>query len=94
MAALVIEIFKEDEKVIVREGISSATQKPWKMQSQACYVHLGGKFPVLTSVSISEGETFYPAGKYEFDATSFEVGDFGRLGFSRDVLLMPIGKSF
>ena len=94
MAALVIEIFKEDEHVDVREGVSNNTGKPWKMQSQVVYAHVKGKFPVRTSVPISEGETFYPAGKYEIDSSSFVVGDFDRLGFGRDMLLMPIGKSF
>jgi len=94
MAALIIEIFKEDEQVDVREGVSSKSGKPWKMQSQVVYAHVKGKFPVRTSVPILDGEQHYPAGKYELDSSSFEVGDFDRLGLGREVLLLPHGKSF
>jgi len=94
MPALVIEIFKEDEQIDVREGVSAKSGQPWKMQSQVVYAHVKGKFPVRTSVPIAEGQLHYAAGKYELDASSFVVGDFDRLGFGREMLLVPIGKSF
>lgn len=94
MAALVIEIFKEDEQIITREGVTNGTGKPWKMLSQMVYAHVEGKFPRQTSVPLKEGQPPYKAGKYELDATSFVVGDFDRLGIGRDVLLVPASKAF
>ena len=95
MSKLIVEIFKENECLDVREGTSVKTGKPWKQISQIGYAHLGGKFPVETAIPMQDGQSFYKAGKYQVHYSSFKVGDFNKLEFGRDIILVPLdGKDF
>lgn len=93
MPSPLIEIFKEDERVDVREG-KNAKGNDYRLCTQVVYVHLEGKFPVKSKVPIHDGEIHYPAGKYELSLSSFAVGDFDALTISRDVRLAPAVKAF
>lgn len=95
MSKLIIEIFKENELIDTRQGVSAKSGKPWKQFSQIAYAHLGGKFPVETKIPLEEGQPHYIAGKYELHMKSFLIGDFDKLSVGRDMLLIPVdGKAF
>ncbi|MBL4745937.1 MAG: hypothetical protein JKY08_06190 [Flavobacteriaceae bacterium] len=95
MSILIIEVFKENESLDIREGVSVKTGKPWKQISQIAYVSLGGKFPVETSIPMQDGQPFYKAGKYQVHYSSFKVGDFNKLEFGREIILVALdGKDF
>ncbi len=93
ISSLVIEIFPDN--VVVDERVLPANEKrgALTLRSQVAFAHLGGRFPVEMSLSIQDGASAYPAGKYHLDASSFEVGQYNRLGFARDLTLIPIDQS-
>lgn len=94
---LVIEVFKENEGLDIKEGISAKNGKPWKMITQVGYAHTGGKFPVEMKIKIQDGSPAYTAGKYYLAPTSLNVNPYGDLEVGREMLLMPYspdGKSF
>ncbi|AYV19812.1 single-stranded DNA-binding protein [Vibrio mediterranei] len=90
---LVVEIFEDnvcvDERVIPARGDRSEM----KLYSQVAFVHLGGRFPVEFSLSLEQGASAYPAGKYQLHASSFKVGQYGRLEFERNLLLVPLNPA-
>lgn len=90
ISGLVIEIFQDNVCVDKRELPAKGDRAAMTLCSQVAFAHLGGRFPVEFSLSLQEGDAPYAAGKYFVDASSFEVGQYGRLGFSRNVLLIPI----
>lgn len=87
--ALIIEIFKENEVLDIKEGISQKTQKPYKMISQVGYAHTGDKFPVQMKIKMQDGQPFYPAGKYELSPRSLTVSPYGDLEVGREMFLIP-----
>ncbi|WP_318415127.1 single-stranded DNA-binding protein [Photobacterium leiognathi] len=89
---LVIEIFKENELVDTRILPANANRGEIKLHSQVGYAHLGGKFPVEMSIPLEEGQPHYMAGRYELDQKSFVVGQYNRLEFSRNMILLPINE--
>jgi len=94
MTVLIIEVFKEDEKVDVRELPANEKRGALKLYSQRAYAHTGGKFPVETTISLEEGQPPYVPGKYYPHASSFKVGQFDRLEFDRQMILVPFeGKA-
>lgn len=94
MTVLIIEVFKEDEKIDIRELPANEKRGAMKLYSQRVYAHLGGKFPVETSVSLEEGQPAYVQGKYYPHAQSFAVGKYDRLEFARQMILIPFeGKA-
>ncbi|HHF3243626.1 TPA: single-stranded DNA-binding protein [Vibrio alginolyticus] len=90
ISGLVIEIFPDNVVVDKRELPAKGDRPAMTLCSQVAFAHLGGRFPVEFSLSLQEGDAPYSAGKYFVDASSFEVGQYGRLGFSRNILLIPI----
>ncbi|WP_305829479.1 single-stranded DNA-binding protein [Photobacterium leiognathi] len=94
MTKLIIEIFKENESIDTRTIPANEKRGELKLYSQVAYAHLGGKFPVETSISLEEGQPAYIAGKYELHQSSFQVGNYDRLEFSRKIVLVPLGKDF
>lgn len=85
---LIIEIFKENESLDVREGEKNG--KPWKQISQIGYAHLGGKFPLECKVKIQDGQPAYTAGKYRLSVNSFTVGRYGDIELGREMILLPL----
>ncbi|MCG9753433.1 G5P family DNA-binding protein [Vibrio brasiliensis] len=90
---LVIEVFKENECLDVREGVSQKTGKPWKMITQVGYAHTGGKYPVEFKIRIQDGQPFWPAGKYVLSMNSLVVGPHGDLEVGREMILLPMDSS-
>lgn len=86
---LLIEIFKDNECVDAREIPAKADRDAMTIYSQVAFAHLGGRFPVEFSLPLQKDDSAYPAGKYYLHASSFKVGDFGRLAFERKLLLIP-----
>lgn len=93
ITSLVIEIFQDN--VVVDERVLPANEKrgALTLRSQVAFAHIGGRFPVEMSLSLQEGDAPYPAGKYFLDASSFEVGQYDRLGFARNLVLIPIDQA-
>ncbi|EGU40224.1 fumarate reductase subunit C, partial [Vibrio scophthalmi] len=86
---LTIEIFEDNVLVDTREIPARGERSAMKLFSQVAFVHLGGRFPVEFSLSLEENQAPYPAGKYSLHASSFKVGQYGRLEFERNLLLIP-----
>ncbi|MEZ9897602.1 single-stranded DNA-binding protein [Vibrio breoganii] len=86
--SICIEVFEDNETLDIREGVSDNGRK-WKQVTQTVFAHLGGRFPVETKISLSDGQLPYKAGKYFFSPESFEVGQYDRLGFARTHVLVP-----
>lgn len=90
---LVIEIFEEnvvvDERVIPPKG----DRGEMKIYSQVAFAHLGARFPVEISLSLEQGASPYPAGKYQLHISSFKVGQYGRLEFERNLMLVPVSTT-
>lgn len=91
--SLVIEIFPDNVVVNKRELPPRGERGAMTLCSQVAFAHLGGRFPVEMSLSLQEGDAPYPAGKYFLDASSFEVGQYDRLGFARNLVLIPIDQA-
>ncbi|HCG5116820.1 TPA: hypothetical protein NJY80_000006 [Vibrio parahaemolyticus] len=93
ISSLVIEIFQDNVVVDKRELPAKGDRPAMTLCSQVAFAHLGGRFPVEFSLSLQDGDAPYPAGKYFLDASSFEVGQYGRLGFTRNLVLIPIDQA-
>lgn len=94
MTKLIIEIFKENESIDTRTIPANDKRGELKLFSQVAYAHLGGKFPVQTTIGLEEGQPYYAAGKYELHQSSYQVGNYDRLEFARKIILVPVGKDF
>lgn len=90
MSQLIIEIFKENEVIDSRTLPANEKRGELTLYSQVAYAHLGGKFPVETSVSLEDGQPAYAAGKYLVHQSSFRVGQYDRLEFDRKLILVPL----
>ncbi len=90
---LTIEIFKDNETVDTRVIPPKGERGEMKLYSQVAFAHLGGRFPVEFSLPLEEGQPAYSAGMYVLHASSFKVGQFGRLEFERNLLLIPQSDS-
>lgn len=93
ISSLIIEIFPDNVVVNKRELPPRGERGAMTLCSQVAFAHLGGRFPVEMSLSLQEGDAPYPAGKYYLDASSFEVGQYDRLGFARNLVLIPIDQA-
>ncbi|EIT7028600.1 hypothetical protein L2593_004142 [Vibrio vulnificus] len=87
---LVIEIFADNVQVDERTIPAKGDRAEMTLYSQVAFAHLGGRFPVEFSISLEKGQVPYATGKYYLDASSFKVGDYGRLAFERNLLLIPV----
>ncbi len=86
---LIVEIFEDNVSIDTRTIPPKGDRGEMKLYSQVAFAHLGGRFPVEFSLSLEEGQTPYPAGRYVLHASSFKVGQYGRLEFERNLLLIP-----
>lgn len=86
---LIIEIFKENEVLDVREGTTDKG-KPWKQISQVGFAHTGDKFPLQCKVKIQEEQPPYTAGKYRLSVKSLTVGKYGDIEIGREMILLPL----
>ncbi|MEZ8195651.1 single-stranded DNA-binding protein [Vibrio cortegadensis] len=86
---LLIEVFKENECLDVREGVT-VKGKPWKMITQIGYAHTGCKFPIEFKIKMSEGQPVWPAGKYHLSVNSLVVGMHGDIEVGREMFLIPV----
>lgn len=87
---LVIEIFKENECLDIREGVSQKTGKPYKMINQVGYAHVGGKFPKEMKIKMQDGQPHWTAGKYTLSLDCLEVSPYGDLQIGREMRLIPV----
>lgn len=87
---LIIEFFKENESIDIRELPANEKRGAMKLYSQVGYAHLGGKFPVETVISLEEGQPAYTAGKYYYGRSSFVIGQYDKLSFARNPVLIPV----
>lgn len=92
MNQLIIEIFKENEIVDVRELPANEKRGALKLYSQIAYAHTGGKFPVEFKLPLEDGQPHYTAGKYYLTQDSFKVGQFDRLEFDRNLKLVLVNQ--
>lgn len=86
-----VEVKPRQEALNTRSGTSAKTGKEYIMHEQACYVDLGGDYPVEIKINIPDGQPAYPAGDYIIDLSSFRVDGYGRLMVDR-VKLLPQDK--
>ncbi|EGR2117535.1 single-stranded DNA-binding protein [Vibrio cholerae] len=90
---LVIEIFKDNVIVDSRVIPAKGDRAEMTLYSQVAFAHLGGRFPVEFSLPLEKGDAPYAEGKYQLHASSFKVGDYGRLTFERKMVLIPLAQS-
>lgn len=83
-----MHIVVETEVVKVKSGTSQRTGKPYEIREQEVIVHGVGRFPVITKLSLPDGNDGYKAGTYEV-TTPFNVGRYG-LEVSRDLGLQLV----
>lgn len=57
---------------------------------QSAAVEKGGDFPIPFKLTLADDQQPYPPGRYIVDASSFEVGDYGRLTIGRNLKLIPV----
>lgn len=95
--ALTIEV--KTDAVETRQGVSSRTNKPYTIRSQAayitCYDQSGQKapYPERISLNLDDNQQAYPVGHYLLDTDKcIYVGDFGRLMLGRPKLT-PVKNS-
>lgn len=86
---LIIEIFKDNESIDTRVIPAKGDRAEMKLYSQVAFAHLGGRFPVEFSLSLQEGQPYYTEGRYVLHSSSFKVGQYGRLEFERNMILVP-----
>lgn len=80
----------KSSEVNVKAGTSKRTGKPYSITEQVGYLHVSGEaYPVRCVLQIEEGQQAYAPGLYDTQDELF-VGDFGRLGVSRQMKLVPI----
>ncbi|AXH76362.1 MAG: helix-destabilizing protein [Inoviridae sp.] len=89
---LVIEFFKEDESVLIRDIPANANRGALKLYYQIAYAHTGNKFPVMFNINLEEGQPPYKAGQYSLSQESFTVGQYDRFELARRLILVPIQK--
>lgn len=90
---LLIEIFKENETLDIREGVSQKNGRPYKMITQVGYAHVGGKFPKEFKIKMQDGQPAWPAGKYTLSVNSLVISPYGDLEVGREMLLLPVDSS-
>ncbi len=59
---------------------------------QLAAIETGEDFPCLFKLTLKEGQQLYAPGRYQLDASSFEVGDFDSLKIGRNVALIVMLK--
>lgn len=60
------------------------------LRDQEGYISLGGRYPEKVSLPVPDGQQPWSEGLYTLDASSFQVGRFGRLELGYDVSLTPV----
>lgn len=90
---LVIEVFEDNVSVIERIIPPKGDRAEITLYQQIGFAHVGGRFPIEMNIPLAKGDAPYPKGKYHLHATSFEVGDYGKLNFARKMVLIPLAHS-
>lgn len=80
------------DKVTVKSGVSSRTQKPYSINKQEGYFFAAGdtKYPVRFEFNLADGATAFAPGMYKLDESNFYVDRFGALSLSGQLVLLPI----
>lgn len=74
--AIVIEI--ESTQLVTKRGTSTRTQKPYQIrEQQALMFKDGSRYPDKIKITIGDGLSAYPVGKYTLHDDSFAVSRFG-----------------
>ncbi|WP_413479402.1 single-stranded DNA-binding protein [Vibrio hibernica] len=88
---LKVEIFKENERVEIRQIVPKDGKSGRTIYEQIAYAHLGGKFPVEMKIQLEKDQVPYATGLYSPHGSSFKVNDFGSLELRRfGMILEPI----
>ena len=74
--AIVIEV--ENAQIVTRSGVSDRTGKPYTIrEQQALMFREGERYPERIKVTLDEGMSAYPPGRYTFSDASYVVSRFG-----------------
>ncbi|QEY15132.1 DNA-binding protein [Cellvibrio sp. KY-GH-1] len=82
--SVVIEI--ASTQVQTRSG-TSQKGKPYTINEQAAYMHIGQPYPVQIKINLENGQPPYQPGNYDLHPQSFSADRFG--GISVRPLLVP-----
>lgn len=76
--AIVIEV--ENAQIVTRSGVSERTQKPYTIrEQQALMFREGERYPERIKVTLDEGMSAYPPGRYTLSDASFTVSRYGAI---------------
>lgn len=76
--AIVIEV--ENAQIVTRSGVSERTQKPYTIrEQQALMFREGERYPERIKVTLDEGTSAYPPGRYTLSDASFTVSRYGAI---------------
>ena len=82
--------------IIIKSGIATPRAIKRKDGTQVIFneqkaaIEKGEDFPVPFTISLGDGQSPYPPGRYLLDVSSLEVGDFDALKVSRRIALVPV----
>lgn len=62
----------------------------WRIRSQTGWLYNGSKYPVEISIPLRDDQGAYGPGDYTIAPESFESGEFHRLQFARQLVLVPL----
>lgn len=76
--AIVIEV--ENAQIVTRSGVSERTKKPYTIREQkALMFREGERYPERIKVTLDEGMSAYPPGRYTLSDASFTVSRYGAI---------------
>ena len=74
--SILIEI--ENTKIAERSGFSERTKKPYTIREQnALMFREGERYPERIKITLDEGASAYPPGRYTLHPSSYSVSRFG-----------------
>lgn len=90
--AIVIEV--ENAQIVTRSGVSERTQKPYTIrEQQALMFREGERYPERIKVTLDEGMSAYPPGRYTLSDASFTVSRYGAIQVRPLLLRIAAEKS-
>lgn len=89
--AIVIEI--ESTQFTTKKGTSTRTQKPYEIREQAALMFKdGSRYPDKIKLTIPDGQSAYPVGRYSLHDDSFAPSRFGAIEVRPVLVSSPAHK--
>lgn len=90
--AILIEV--ENAQIVTRSGVSERTQKPYTIrEQQALMFREGERYPERIKVTLDEGMSAYPPGRYTLSDASYTVSRFGAIQVRPLLLRLAVEKA-